>query len=110
MRVVPLTLEAPAFCRYSKCMSSATCFEPWNIMCSNRWAKPVRPGASSCEPTWYQTFDGDHGHAVVLVQDDLEAVGQRVLLERQLGQVAAAAGAGAGAAAAAVPLASSGDT
>ena len=25
-------------------------------MCSKRWAKPVRPGRSSLEPTWYQTL------------------------------------------------------
>ncbi len=28
--------------------------EPWNIMCSNRWAKPVWPGSSFAAPTWYQ--------------------------------------------------------
>ena len=39
---------------YLKCILSATCAEPWNIMCSNRCAKPVLPGTSSREPTWYQ--------------------------------------------------------
>ena len=53
--VVPLTLEAPAFCKYSKCLSSPTCFVPWNITCSNRCANPVRPATSSFEPTLYQT-------------------------------------------------------
>ena len=33
--------------------SSSWCFEPRNIMCSKRWAKPVRPGFSSLEPTLY---------------------------------------------------------
>src|SRR5215204_6586894 len=27
-----------------------------NIRCSNKWAKPVRPGFSRAEPTLYQTF------------------------------------------------------
>src|SRR6476661_9750210 len=27
---------------------------PLNIRCSNRWAKPVLPGFSFLEPTWYQ--------------------------------------------------------
>jgi hypothetical protein len=26
------------------------------MMCSNRWAKPLRPWRSSFEPTWYQTW------------------------------------------------------
>ena len=30
-------------------------------MCSNRWAKPVRPGRSFFEPTWYQTFTATIG-------------------------------------------------
>ena len=33
----------------------ATFFDPLNIMCSNRWAKPVRPGRSSFDPTWYHS-------------------------------------------------------
>jgi hypothetical protein len=32
-----------------------------NMRCSNRWAKPVRPGFSSFEPTWYQTFTTTSG-------------------------------------------------
>src|SRR4051794_1474875 len=31
-------------------------FEPSNIMCSNRWANPVRPARSFFEPTWYHEF------------------------------------------------------
>jgi hypothetical protein len=34
--------------------SGSTFFEPLNIMCSNKWAKPVRPFFSFFEPTWYQ--------------------------------------------------------
>src|ERR1700720_3998938 len=33
-----------------------TCLEPSNIMCSNKCAKPVRPGNSFAGPTWYQIF------------------------------------------------------
>ncbi len=37
-----------------KCSPLATLREPWNIRCSKRWAKPVRPGASCREPTLTQ--------------------------------------------------------
>src|SRR5205085_9636373 len=30
-------------------------------ICSNRWAKPVRPGRSFAEPTWYQRFTATIG-------------------------------------------------
>src|SRR5678816_2764685 len=30
-------------------------------MCSNRWAKPVRPGRSFAEPTWYHRFTATIG-------------------------------------------------
>jgi hypothetical protein len=33
------------------CCSGSTFFEPLNIMCSNRCAKPVRPGRSFFDPT-----------------------------------------------------------
>ena len=32
-----------------------TLAEPSNIMCSKKWAKPVRPGSSRSEPTWKVT-------------------------------------------------------
>jgi hypothetical protein len=35
--------------------SGSTFFEPLNIMCSKRCAKPVRPGFSFFEPTWYHS-------------------------------------------------------
>ena len=31
------------------------------MMCSNRWANPVRPGTSFFEPTWYQTLTATVG-------------------------------------------------
>src|SRR6187455_407445 len=31
------------------------------MRCSKRWAKPVRPGRSFFEPTWYQTFTATMG-------------------------------------------------
>jgi hypothetical protein len=37
------------------CDSGSTFFEPLNIMCSKKWAKPVRPALSFFDPTWYQT-------------------------------------------------------
>ena len=55
-----------------------------NIRCSKRCAKPVRPGRSRAEPTWYQMFTADDRHAVVLVEDHVQAVGQRELGVRQL--------------------------
>ena len=39
-----------------KCSAFRTLADPWNIMCSNRWAKPLRPGTSLALPTWYQRF------------------------------------------------------
>jgi len=30
-------------------------------MCSNKWAKPVLPGRSFFEPTWYQTLTATIG-------------------------------------------------
>src|SRR5215207_10625664 len=30
-------------------------------MCSKRWAKPVRPGRSFADPTWYQRFTATIG-------------------------------------------------
>ena len=35
--------------------------EPWNIRCSNRCAKPLRPAGSSLLPTWYQMFTATIG-------------------------------------------------
>src|SRR3954451_13583562 len=32
-----------------------TCFDPENIMCSNRCANPLFPGVWLAAPTWYQT-------------------------------------------------------
>src|SRR5215469_9935551 len=52
---------APAASRYLKCAFSPTFLEPWNIMCSNRWAKPVRPGFSYMGPTWYQRLTATSG-------------------------------------------------
>jgi hypothetical protein len=37
------------------------CSEPLKTRCSKRWAKPVRPGRSFFEPTWYQTFTATMG-------------------------------------------------
>ena len=54
-----------------------TFFEPLNIRCSNRCAKPVRPGASSFDPTWYQSGQMDDRRRVVFEKDHLQAVRQR---------------------------------
>src|ERR1700738_3254259 len=52
---------APAPSRYLKWAFSPTCSEPSNIMCSKRWAKPVRPGRSLSGPTWYQRSTATRG-------------------------------------------------
>src|SRR5688572_154955 len=52
---------APAASSSLKCESSGTCFELWNIMCSKRWANPVRPGASLAGPTWYHRLTATIG-------------------------------------------------
>ncbi len=44
----------------------------------------MRPFFSFFEPTLYQMFDGHDRRGVVLVQDDLQAVGQRVRLDLKL--------------------------
>src|SRR6187455_2881058 len=52
---------APADSSSWKYESSGTCFDAWDIMCSNRWAKPVRPAASFAGPTWYQVLTATTG-------------------------------------------------
>jgi len=37
------------------CSPFFACAEPWDIMCSNRWAKPVRPLGSIRNPILYMT-------------------------------------------------------
>src|SRR4030095_11213956 len=59
-RVEPLSVP-PARWINSKCSLAATCSEPWNSMCSNRCANPVRPSRSFAEPTWYQRFTATIG-------------------------------------------------
>src|SRR5712692_5505253 len=41
--------------------SPCRCFEPWNMRCSKRCAKPLRPLRSSTAPTWYQTSTAASG-------------------------------------------------
>jgi hypothetical protein len=53
-RVEPFMLP-PARSTSWKCSPFFTLAEPWNIMCSNRCAKPVRPGRSLRAPTSYHT-------------------------------------------------------
>ena len=53
--VDPLLLP-PAASSHSSNLPSGTFPEPSNMMCSKRWAKPVRPGLSRPEPTWYHIF------------------------------------------------------
>ena len=38
-------------------------FDPSNMTCSNRWAKPVRPASSFLDPTWYQRLTPTVGSA-----------------------------------------------
>src|SRR5688572_25891602 len=52
---------APADSSRRKNESSGTCFDAWNIMCSKRWAKPVRPAASLAGPTWYHVLTATTG-------------------------------------------------
>src|SRR5207249_3639580 len=43
------------------CSALATFRDPWNITCSNRWAKPVLPATSCFEPTLYQRLTATTG-------------------------------------------------
>ena len=63
------------------CSALATCREPWNITCSNRWAKPVLPGTSCFEPTSYQRLTATTGREVVLGDDQAQAVGEALVGE-----------------------------
>ena len=47
----------------------------------------MRPGPSFFGADVVPDVDGDQRQAVVLVEDDLEAVGQLVLLDAQIGRV-----------------------
>ena len=77
----------PAASSSWKCASAGTCFEPWNIMCSNRCANPVRPGRLVRRTDVVPDVDGDERQPLILGEDHLEAVRQRVLLERNRRQV-----------------------
>ena len=68
----------------AKCAISGTFAEPWNIMCSKRCAKPVRPARSFREPDVVPEVHRDDGRARVARQDDAQAVVQPVSLERDL--------------------------
>jgi hypothetical protein len=58
--VVPFWLVAPTARNGSK--NSPGWFSlDWNIRCSNRWAKPLRPAGSSLLPTWYQMLTATIG-------------------------------------------------
>ena len=60
--VVPFKSLAPAASSKRMWESSGTCFELWNIMCSKRWANPVRPGSSLTGPTWYHRLTDTIGN------------------------------------------------
>src|SRR5262249_15633315 len=51
--VVYALLCPPTAAIIDVCASGWTFFDPLNIRCSNRCAKPVRPGFSFFDPTWY---------------------------------------------------------
>ncbi len=53
--------EPPACSMSAKCAVSGTLAEPWNIMCSKRCAKPVRPGRSFRDPTPYHRLTATTG-------------------------------------------------
>jgi hypothetical protein len=54
-------------------------FEPLNIMCSKRCAKPDLPSGSSAPPTWYPDLDAHRRAAVALDREDGEAVAELAL-------------------------------
>ena len=56
-------------------------------MCSKRWAKPVRPGFSSLEPTSVPDVDCHDGRLVVFVKNDRQAVGKRVFFDLEHGDL-----------------------
>ena len=58
---------------------SGTCVDPSNMTCSNRCAKPVRPGSLVGRADVIPEVHRHHRHARVAVQDDVQPVGQREL-------------------------------
>ena len=51
----------PAPWTRAMCSAFLTWALPWNMTCSNRWAKPVLPATSCLLPTLYQTFTATTG-------------------------------------------------
>ena len=66
------------------CSALPTFREPWNITCSNRWAKPVLPGDLVLRADVVPEVDRDDGREVVLGDDEPEAVGEALVAERDL--------------------------
>src|SRR5215213_3406127 len=67
------------------CSVFPTCAEPWNITCSNRWAKPVFPLTSCFEPTLYQTFTAATGARWSSEMISRRPLGRRVCVKSTLG-------------------------
>src|SRR5262245_56673743 len=83
------------------CPSGSTFFEPWNIMCSKRCAKPVRPGRSFLEPTWYQRLTWTIGSFRSTCRMTCRPLGSVYFSNSTFGTAPAAAAGGAGLAGAA---------
>ena len=94
--VVEPLFDPPAASSSVSNSPSLTWPEPSNIRCSNRCAKPVRPGFSRADPTWYQTLTATCGTLWSSCRMTREAVGQREHLVRH-GQRDGRAGRPAGA-------------
>ena len=82
--VEPL-LSAPAASSSLSNIPTGTFCEPMNMMCSNRCANPVRPSFLVAGADLVPGIDGHDRSRVILVEDDLEPVRQRVLLELDFG-------------------------
>ena len=78
---------APAASSIGKCESGGVCFEPWNIRCSKRCAKPVRPALLVGGPDVIPEIHRHQRQPVILAEDHVEAVRQRELLERDFRDV-----------------------
>src|SRR6266571_1056693 len=80
--------EAPICSRMES--GSGACLVPENIMCSNRWANPLRPGVWLAAPTWYPTFTETCGRRWSSLRMTASPLGSRYFSNLSSGSLARA--------------------
>src|SRR5712675_3191194 len=80
--------EAPICSRMAS--GSFACLVPLNIMCSKRWANPLRPGVWLAAPTWYQTLTETCGRRWSSLRMTVSPLGSRYFSNLRSGSAARA--------------------